>query len=188
MSTIRINTTGINQIRQFLADNHNLGGDYFDDSMLAAWAADVERNYSEQGEAVFEIRSTYSVTGNPVICRISSDGYDIITRTDSIIEANDSILREFFTGLASCEYYDGRSWQLYLDLDDDSLMIHLEASDQSWLQRDDGSLVQILRVSGYCDTPADERYSEDGCTSLEDFGYSEWLDKIETRIAEAVGE
>lgn len=85
MSTIRINTTGINQIRQFLADNHKLGGDHFDDAMLSAWAADVERNYSEQGEAEFEIRGMYSVTGNPVICRLSSDGYDRTDRDEAIM-------------------------------------------------------------------------------------------------------
>lgn len=107
-------------------------------------------------------------------------------RIEKIMEKNSAVLEEFFIGIASCNYYDGRSHQLYLDLNDDTLMIHMEASDNSWLQRDDGSLVQVQRVSGYCDTPEDERYTDD--CSLSDFGHSEWLDQVRDRIAEAVAE
>jgi hypothetical protein len=110
--------------------------------------------------------------------------YKMTNRVDTIIEKNESVLVEFFTGIASCDYYDGMSYQLYLDLDDDTLMIHQEASDQSWLQRDDGSLLQITRVSGYCDIPENERYSE-GC-DLNDYGYGEWIDMLSDEIAEAI--
>lgn len=105
-------------------------------------------------------------------------------RIDSIMDANEDTLTEFFAGIASCDYYDGTSYQLYLDLDDDTLLIHQEVSDQSWLQRDNGSLIQVLRVSGYCDIPEDERYA-DGC-DLSDYGQSDWLDQVRDRIAEAI--
>lgn len=108
------------------------------------------------------------------------------TRLESILESNEEVLAEFFTGIASCDYYDGMSYQLYLDLDDDTLSIHQEVSDQSWLQRDDGSLVKVLSVSGYCDIPEDERYS-DGC-DLNDYGQAEWLDEVSDRIAEIINQ
>jgi len=104
---------------------------------------------------------------------------DIIAKDE-----NQSILVEFFTGIASCDYYDGTCYQLYLDLDDDSLSIHREASDQSWIQRDDGSLICIHKVSGYCDIPENERYTED--CDLNDYGYGEWIDMIEQKISQAI--
>ncbi len=107
-----------------------------------------------------------------------------MTTAQEIIDANESVLVEFFEGIASCNYYDGTSYQLYLDLDDSSLSIYQEASDQSWIQRDDGSLVQIHRVSGYCDIPADERYT-DGC-DLNDYGYGEWVEDIKVAIEQAL--
>lgn len=97
---------------------------------------------------------------------------------------NEAVLVEFFTGIASCNYYDGMSYQLYLDRDDNTLSIHQEVSNQSWLQRDDGSLVQVECVCGYCDIPVDERYT-DGC-DLNDYGYGEWIDMIEQKIDTAL--
>lgn len=95
--------------------------------------------------------------------------------------ANAGALEEFFAGCASGKYYDGLSYQLYLDTDDWSLSIHQEVSSNSWLQRDDGSLIQVHQVSGYCDIPEDERYSE-GC-DINDYGYADWLGEIEAQIA-----
>lgn len=102
------------------------------------------------------------------------------------LDVNKPVLDEFFTGIASCDFYDGLSHQLYLDLDDMTLSINTEASDNSWLQRDDGSLIQIYRVSGYCDTPEEERYNTERGDWLPDFGYQEWLDELAQRIPEAV--
>jgi hypothetical protein len=97
---------------------------------------------------------------------------------------NQAVLIEFFEGIASCSYYDGLAYQLYLDTDDNTLSIHVEASNNSWLQRDDASLLRITSVSGYADIPADERYT-DGC-DICDFGYTDWLDQIEQSIAQAI--
>lgn len=115
---------------------------------------------------------------------------DIIAETSATVraalviaaKANQEALQEFFEGLASCDYYDGLSYQLYLDLDDNSLSIHQEVSSNSWLQRDDGSLIQVYQVSGYCDTPEDERYTV-GC-DINDYGYADWLNEIEAKIAQ----
>lgn len=98
--------------------------------------------------------------------------------------ANEAVLVEWFSGIASCEYLDGSSYQLYLDLDDNTLSINQEASDQSWLQRDDGSLVMISKVSGYSDTPEDERYTDE--CDLNDYGYGEFVDQIEEKITEVL--
>jgi hypothetical protein len=107
-----------------------------------------------------------------------------MTRAESILEKNKDVLIEFFVGFASCEYYNGTSYQLYLDLHDDTMFIHQEASDQSWLQRDDGSIIQIDRVSGYCDIPEDEQY-QDG-DDINDFGYDAFIKNVASLIADAL--
>jgi len=101
---------------------------------------------------------------------------------NEILEKNLPVLREYFAGLASCNYYDGTSYQLYLDLDDNTLTIKHEVSDNTWSQRDDGSLICLLKTSGYADIPEEDRYS-DGC-DLYDYGYAEWLDEIEEILLE----
>jgi hypothetical protein len=108
--------------------------------------------------------------------------------TNEIIESNDTTLTEFFTGIASCDYYKGQCWRLYLDLDDMSISISQEASCNTWQQRDDGSLIEVYRVSGYCDIPADERYTDPDTQDLIDFGWGEFINEIETRIDEALAE
>lgn len=105
---------------------------------------------------------------------------------NEIMEKNENVLREFFVGIASCNYYNGLSYQLYLDLDDNTMSIKQEVSDNTWSQRDDNSLICITKVSGYADTPEDERYTED--CSLSDFGYYEWLDEMEEIIDQLVSE
>ena len=100
--------------------------------------------------------------------------------TQYIMARNSKVLRDFFAGIASGNYYNGMSYQLYLDLDDDTIDIKVEASDNTWSQRDDGSLVKLTSVSGYDDTPEAECYT-DGC-DLYDYGFTDWLDSIEEVI------
>ena len=101
------------------------------------------------------------------------------------LDENQAILTEYFIGTVSGEYYDGNSHQLYLDLDDDTLSIYTEASGNSWLQRDDLSLIQIAETSGSDDgLSADERYTDD--CDINDYGYIHWLDMIEDKIAERI--
>lgn len=71
-----INEIGKQEIKQFLADNHKLGGDHFDDEMINAWAADAEFQLSEGNPATIEIRSFDSVHGRTQEYRISDAGID----------------------------------------------------------------------------------------------------------------
>ena len=44
-----------------------------------------------------------------------------LDRAAAILEGNSAAAEAFFVGVASGDYYDGSSYQLYLDLDDESL-------------------------------------------------------------------
>jgi hypothetical protein len=99
---------------------------------------------------------------------------------NEILENNEKVLREFFVGIASNNYYDGLSHQLYLDLNNNKIFIICEVSDNTWLQRDDGSLLLVAKVNGYSDIPEEEWYTE-GC-DLYDYGYQEWLENIELTV------
>ncbi|WP_131669238.1 hypothetical protein [Psychrobacter pygoscelis] len=76
------------------------------------------------------------------------------------------------------------SYKLYLDLNDGEITTNHEASDNSWLERDDNSLKRILTVSGYETRSDDELYTDD-CDLL-DYGYAEWLDYVEEKIEEVL--
>ena len=102
-----------------------------------------------------------------------------------VADQNLAVITEYFKGIASCSYYDGLSYQLYIDADDNTLSIHQEISSNSWLQREDGSLIRVWEVSGYCDIPQHERYT-DGC-DLSDYGFYAWQNELSQRIAEALG-
>ena len=101
-----------------------------------------------------------------------------------IMQLNETILKKWFLGDVSGNHWDGRSWQLYIDLDDNSMYYIVEPSDQTWQQREDGSLVQVDTHCGYSDLPADELYT-DGC-SIYDYGYQDHLDEMEQLINEAI--
>lgn len=72
-----VNQNGIEQIHQFLAENHKLGGDHFDQSMLSAWAADAEYQWSLGNGACIEIRAADSIAGYPVCFVVSDAGIDL---------------------------------------------------------------------------------------------------------------
>lgn len=71
-----VNDNGLNQIHQFLAEHHKLGGDHFDRDMLRAWAADAEFSLAEGNDAGIEIRSFDSVSGHAETFIISNEGLD----------------------------------------------------------------------------------------------------------------
>lgn len=101
-----------------------------------------------------------------------------------IIDNNLAVLEQFFIGITSGDYYDGTSYQLYVDLRDGELFENHEASDSTWLQRRDGSLILIESASGYGD-------AADGWTDsadIDDFGFADWLDDVERKIADAIDE
>ena len=88
-----------------------------------------------------------------------------------IIDASTKQLGEFYTTTREA---DGNAYQLYLDIADGSLMVNTEGSTNSWLQRDDGSLVLLTQHAYPAGTDPGEE-SEDG--------YSLWVDEIERMIA-----
>lgn len=106
------------------------------------------------------------------------------TRTQNIIDNNMKVLSEFFKNTTSCEYYDGLSYQLYLDMNDDTLIISQQISNNDYLQRDDSNLIQIHRVSGYCDIPINERYTDE--YDLSNYGFDDWITIIEDEIETAI--
>ena len=75
--------------------------------------------------------------------------------TKEIMETSIDTINEFFDGQATGAYYDGTCYRLYLDKSDNTLFIDHQPSDQTWMQRDDGSLAIIYTVQGYCDLPED---------------------------------
>lgn len=100
--------------------------------------------------------------------------------TKGILETNHDVLVEFFEGQASGQYYDGTSYQLYLDLNNGEIFENHEPSDNSWLQREDGSLAKLESISGYIDLPEEELYTEE--CDIYDFGFQDWLDGLESTI------
>lgn len=77
--------------------------------------------------------------------------------------------------------------RIYLDLHDMSFFEHCETSQNTWIQRDDASLVEIARDSGYgYDLTKEELdwLEEDGVSN---FGYQEWMnDQIIPKVNEAL--
>lgn len=72
----RVNEQGLREIRDFLAANHKLGGDYFTRSMLDAWADEAEDQLEAGNPPVIELRPWDSVHGHAVEFEISSAGFD----------------------------------------------------------------------------------------------------------------
>jgi hypothetical protein len=71
-----INAIGLKEIHAFLADNHKLGGNHFDTSMLRAWAAEAEFSLSEGNDAGVEIKAYDSVHGCTETFTVSDAGID----------------------------------------------------------------------------------------------------------------
>lgn len=71
-----VNEQGLNEIKEFLADNHKKGGDHFTRDMLRAWAADAEFQLSEGNPAIIELASWDSIHGRTQTFTISDAGLD----------------------------------------------------------------------------------------------------------------
>ena len=69
-----INAAGIKEIHEFLAENHKLGGEHFDISMLRAWAQSAESSLSEGNDASIEIKARDSVHGRTQTFTVSDAG------------------------------------------------------------------------------------------------------------------
>lgn len=74
-----VNEQGLNEIKEFLADNHKKGGDHFDRNMLKAWAVDAEYQLAEGNRATIEIKSWDSIHDRTEAFTISDAGLDAKT-------------------------------------------------------------------------------------------------------------
>jgi hypothetical protein len=79
VTTYTVNEQGLNEIKEFLADNHKKGGDHFDRGMLLAWAAEAEFQLSEGNPATIEINARDSIHGCTQEFTISDAGLDAET-------------------------------------------------------------------------------------------------------------
>jgi len=74
-----VNEQGLNEIKEFLADNHKMGGDYFDRAMLHGWAAAAEFQLGEGNPATIELKPWESIHGRAQEFTISDAGLDAET-------------------------------------------------------------------------------------------------------------
>lgn len=74
--TTTINNIGFEEIHAFLAENHKRGGDYFDASMLRAWADEAEFSLSEGNDAGIELKANDSIHGRTQTFTVSDAGID----------------------------------------------------------------------------------------------------------------
>jgi len=70
-----VNEHGLNEIMEFLANNHK-SGKLFTRDMLRAWASEAEFQLSEGNQATIEISARSSVHGYTQEYRISDDGLE----------------------------------------------------------------------------------------------------------------
>jgi len=71
-----VNEIGLYEIKEFLAENHKLGGNHFTRDMLRARAWFAEFQLGEGNSASIEIRSWDSVNGRTQEFTISDAGLD----------------------------------------------------------------------------------------------------------------
>ena len=71
-----VNDNGLEQIANLLGEKHKLGKDHFTDSMLLAWAEEVDDSLADGNGACFEIRALDSVSGHTERCCITDKGLD----------------------------------------------------------------------------------------------------------------
>lgn len=102
-----------------------------------------------------------------------------------IIETYGATCEDFFRGLLVGN--SGQTYcRLYLDLNDHSLFESCEPSCNTWLHRDDGSLVEIYAHNSYGMGLTDDEMEHLREAGVSDFGYAEWLDAVEDGIETAL--
>lgn len=92
-----------------------------------------------------------------------------------IVNKYDNVIRNFYESMViGCK---GQSYsRLYLDLHSNEIFQNTEASCNTWLHREDGSLTEIAHDNGFgADLSEDEiDYLEE--YGVSDFGFDDWLD------------
>lgn len=99
-------------------------------------------------------------------------------------DQNALVLREFFTSMASGQFFDGRAHQLYLDLEAGRLFVRDESSLGMVSVPEPAVLVTQTQM-GHCDLPDEELYQPG--MDLEEFGFSDWVadmaQQVQLRLA-----
>lgn len=67
-------------------------------------------------------------------------------RITGILQKNEAVLSEYFAGHLSGNFYDGQDHNLYVDLADDSLVIH----EGNLVLSDESPLVLVMHINGVC--------------------------------------
>lgn len=80
-----VNERGLQEIAEFLAENHKRGSE-FTRANLLAWAADAEFQLSEGNPACIEIHASASVNGRTQEYTISDEGLDGCATLDEALD------------------------------------------------------------------------------------------------------
>lgn len=72
---------------------------------------------------------------------------------------------------------NGQSYsRLYLDLHSNEIFQNVEASQNTWLHREDGSLAEIAHDNGFGWDLSDEEIDYIEHCGISDFGFDDWID------------
>ena len=74
----RINESGLNEIRAFLASNHKLGDGHSIREMMIAFAADAEKSKNAGQDATIELTRWDSDHGYTMTYTVSDNGFDVV--------------------------------------------------------------------------------------------------------------
>nr|DAV34453.1 MAG TPA: hypothetical protein [Caudoviricetes sp.] len=109
------------------------------------------------------------------------DFLEKIDSLDDVFEKNQDVMCDFFVNsLIGCK---GQCYtHLYLDLHDGCIFQNVEASSNTWLERDDDSLVEIAADEGWGYDLDDDEIEHLRNGYLSDFGYNEWLNQVAENI------
>lgn len=88
-------------------------------------------------------------------------------------------LEDFFIGVASCAFFDGDFYTLYLDLEDGEVFWDVDTTMYAPIE-DDERLAVVAQIQGYCDTPEAKRFNSN--STLENFGFDHWLGLIREHV------
>jgi hypothetical protein len=104
-----------------------------------------------------------------------------IDSLDEVFEKNQDVMVDYYiNALIGCK---GQCYtRLYLDLHDGNIFQNTEASSNTWLQRDDDSLVEIDADAGWGYDLNDDDIEHLRNGNLSDFGYAEWLNQVAENI------
>lgn len=108
-----------------------------------------------------------------------------ITAAEIIDTCNEAVSNFYKSMMIGC---GGQCYsRLYLDLIDMTLFESVEPSCNSWLHRDDGSLIEVAHDSGWGADLTDDELAWLEQDGLSEFGFTDWVnDQLEPLIDAAL--